>query len=866
MEKIQKKSEELWEIFTKLIPAAILISRAVDGIIIFHNEFFGVIFGLSNYNFIGFPTSNFYFSPQEYEFLLANFYEEAMRPNSKKKQTFDCEVYLKKIDGTPFWAKVSMSYIKFNGETAILSVLSPSLEDTLIQRSLQKKALIFEYLYDGVILTDTQGNIVDWNSAATRMFGYSKTEVLGKSPAILHKPEIASVLTKEIIERIKVNDKWIGEINFIRKDGSEGICETTVVPILDQQNQMVGSIGVNRDITQQKRAQEFALQQAEAALKESEERYHRLVKNSPEAIAVNYMEKIVYINAAGAKLFGANCPDEIIGQLLRKFIPSELIETEKQRLQQVQEQGMETHLQEEKLIKLNGEIIDVEIVRIPYTYDGKATTQIIIKDITNRKKTQAQLVYDALHDTLTGLPNRALFFNRLKLALCRSRKQPNYQFNVLFLDLDRFKVINDSLGHTIGDRLLIEISKRLQNCIKASDTLARLGGDEFTILLESPSDLQDATKLAGRIHQELVRPIYLEGHEIFTTASIGIVTNRRNFIGDIDENHPLICPLYNKPEDLLRDADIAMYRAKALGKARHEVFDLTMHREAISLLELENDLRRAIEIIKQNPVNSQFLLNYQPIICLNTGIITGFESLLRWAHPTRGLIYPGQFIPLAEETGLIVPLGMWILRSVCHQLTTWQQECSTKDDSGCYMYSSYQFPSDNFTVSVNLSSKHLSQPNLLEEVNTILEETNCQPSYLKLEITETLIMENVSLATQILNKLKNKNIKLLIDDFGTGYSSLSYLHQFPIDSIKIDRSFVSRLDSDTSGQTCKIVGAIIGLANNLGLEIIAEGIETRTQMQKLKKLQCNKGQGYLFSKPLEGEDATKLLRNFKFQV
>ena len=218
------------------------------------------------------------------------------------------------------------------------------------------------------------------------------------------------------------------------------------------------------------------------------------------------------------------------------------------------------------------------------------------------------------------------------------------------------------------------------------------------------------------------------------------------------------------------------------------------------------------------------------------------------------------------KTGLIVPLGMWILRSVCHQLTTWQQECSTKYDSGCCMYSSCQFPTDNFTVSVNLSSKHLSQPNLLEEINTILEETNCQPSYLELEITETLIMENVSLATQILNKLKNKNIKLLIDDFGTGYSSLSYLHQFPIDSIKIDRSFVSRLDSDTSGQTCKIVGAIIGLANNLGLEIIAEGIETRTQMQKLKKLQCNKGQGYLFSKPLEGEDATKLLRNFKFQV
>ena len=512
-----------------------------------------------------------------------------------------------------------------------------------------------------------------------------------------------------------------------------------------------------------------------------------------------------------------------------------------------------------KLIKLNEQAIDSSM-QIYYNDNNEVAKQVIVKKLKKHRQKQATLLYKAFHDGLTGLPNRSLFFNELKLVLHQSRKDLSYKYGVLFLDLDRFKVINDSLGHVIGDQVLVIISRRLQNYVKASDTVARLGGDEFTILLRSLPDADYATKVAMKINQELAQPIYIEGHEIFTTVSIGIVTNCKQFSDQLGENSFPICPIYNHPEDVLRAADIAMYRAKDLGKARYEVFDLTMHREVVSLLELENDLRRAVEMIKQNPVNSQFFLSYQPIICLTTNKITGFECLVRWAHPTKGLIQPGKLIPLAEETGLIIPLGMWILRTACHQLAVWQKRLTGRHVCSGLAYSDCNFIAHNFTMSVNISSKNISQPNFLEQVNEILAATSCQPHCLNLEITESLIMKNVGLATAVFEKLKNQNIRLSIDDFGTGYSSLSYLHQFPINTIKIDRSFVSQLDSDTSGQTLKIVSAVIALANNLDLEIIAEGIETKAQMNQLKQLKCPKGQGYFFSKPLTTSSVNELLQ------
>jgi diguanylate cyclase (GGDEF)-like protein/PAS domain S-box-containing protein len=448
-------------------------------------------------------------------------------------------------------------------------------------------------------------------------------------------------------------------------------------------------------------------------------------------------------------------------------------------------------------------------------------------DITERKQTEEQLLHNALHDSLTGLSNRALFMDRLKQAIERTKRLADYRFAILFLDLDRFKVVNDGLGHMTGDQLLIAIARRLELCLRLGDTVARLGGDEFTILLEGIRGIEDATQLAERIHHALLPPFDLNGQEVFTTVSIGIVLSN---------------PDYDCPEDLLRNADTAMYRAKALGRARHELFDTAMHTGVVTLLQLETDLRRAIA----SHIASEFQIWYQPIVSLATSKIAGFEALIRWQHPERGLIPPAEFIPLAEDTGLIVPLGQWILSEACHQLQVWQ----------------HQFPGyASLSVSVNLSTKQFSQPSLIEHVRHILQQAHLEHYQLnlnlKLEITESAIMVNAESATVMLEQLKALGVQLLIDDFGTGYSSLSYLQRLPIDTVKIDQSFVSHMGTDE--ESAEIVRAIVTLAHNLGMNVVAEGIETAEQLTQLKVLETEYGQGYFFARPLTPTEATALI-------
>ncbi|MEG3924849.1 EAL domain-containing protein [Microcoleus sp. T3_D1] len=433
---------------------------------------------------------------------------------------------------------------------------------------------------------------------------------------------------------------------------------------------------------------------------------------------------------------------------------------------------------------------------------------------------EQKLGHDAFHDALTELPNRAWFMNRLQQAIDLSYTREDYLYAVLFIDLDRFKVVNDSLGHLVGDELLKSVARQLQASLRPTDAVARFGGDEFVILLEDIKDIDEPNRVAERIQNQLRQPFNLNDYEVFTDISIGIIVSTMG---------------YDRPEDVLRDADIAMYYAKAQGRGRYEVFDPAMQTVAMTRLQLENDLRRAMAL-------QEFCLHYQPIVSLSTGQLSGFEALVRWHHPS-GIIYPpAEFIPVAEETGLINELGWWVLQEACHQISIWQQ----------------QFPhTPPLAINVNLSPVQLKQANLLNRIEEILQETGF-PSYsLKLEITESCILETVSREEKMLKQLKALGLMLCIDDFGTGYSSLSRLHEFPIDTLKIDRSFVSRIGADNSG--VEIIQTIVTLARSRGMDIVAEGIETPAQLQKLRELGCELGQGYLFSKPVDSFKATELL-------
>ncbi|HEV2054270.1 MAG TPA: EAL domain-containing protein [Methylomirabilota bacterium] len=452
-----------------------------------------------------------------------------------------------------------------------------------------------------------------------------------------------------------------------------------------------------------------------------------------------------------------------------------------------------------------------------------ATIEQQAEEITQFPKRLEQLTTQAFRDSLTGLPNRALFMDRLSHGLTRARRRHEH-LAVLFLDLDRFKVINDTLGHTVGDQLLVEVGNRLGGSLRPGDTVARLGGDEFGLLLEDVAHAETAEAVALRIEAELAKPLHFEGREIFITASIGIALSSARL---------------GMPEEILRDADLAMYHAKAKGKARHEIFDSSMSAPALDRMDLEMDLRSAIS-------RHEFRLHYQPILQFDTGRITEVEALIRWQHAKRGLLQPDSFIGLTEETGLIVPIGQWVLTEACRQARVWQLE----------------FPSTPpLVMSVNLSAKQFQNPNLVQEVTQALTESDLDAASLKLEITESVVMQDAPATLAKLKELKNLGIRLAIDNFGTGYSSLGYLKRFPVDTLKIDRSFVKGLSKD--GIDNAIVRAVVTVAKSLNMDVTAQGVETDQQRIELKALGCDRGQGFLFARPADAEHVTPLLSSSK---
>lgn len=624
-------------------------------------------------------------------------------------------------------------------------------------------------------------------------------------------PNVMSYGLKTYIgQAVKCKDTYIGSLcTLYQKDFITSDADKKVIGII------AAAIGVEeeRRVTQQ-------------ALKESEERYVLSSRGANDGLwDCNLLTNEVYFSPRWKSMLG--CEDNEISSSLTEWftrLHPEDVEQVKAAIAAHLEGITPQFENEHRMLHKEGEyrwmLCRGLAVR---NADGKAYRIAGSQaDITERKRIEFQLMHEVLHDALTGLPNRVLFMDRLGQAIKSAKRRQNYLFAVLFLDIDRFKVVNDSLGHLLGDQLLRAIAHRLEACIRPGDTIARLGGDEFIILVEDIKDVNDATKVAERIQQELALPFNLCDKEVFIAASIGITLSTTG---------------YDQPDDLLRDADMTMYRAKALGKARYEVFDQTMHIKAMARLQLETDLRQAIN-------QEEFRIHYQPIVSLNKGIVIGFEALVRWYHPLRGIISPAEFIPVAEETGLIVPISWWVLGEACRQMQAWQEQ-----------FSSISF----LTISVNLSSKQFSQPNLVERVKQILQETRLNARNLKLEITESVLLENVESAAAMLVQLQSLGIRLSMDDFGTGYSSLSYLYRLPIDTLKIDRSFIHNVDVDP--EKIQIIRTIIALAWNLGMDVVAEGVETKKHMYQLQALRCEFGQGYLFSKPLDSEKAQALIAN-----
>jgi diguanylate cyclase (GGDEF)-like protein/PAS domain S-box-containing protein len=702
-----------------------------------------------------------------------------------------------------------------------------SFVDDFAERKRSEEALReseerYRSLFDGVPIglyrTTPAGRLLDANDALVRVLGYPDGETLLDANVgdIYLDPE-DRLRWQRTVEKEEEDEEGSRirafESQVRRHDGRVIWVRFSLRTIRDEDRRVIRYEGAFEDITDRRLAQD--------ALQASEERFRALVQNASDMISILDPDgSVLYASPSHQRLLG-HPPEELVGGNFLDFVHYEDRPLVANALGCLVDLPHENLTIEYRCQHRNGTWLTIESTASNLLVHPSVLGLVLNShDITDRKRAEERLLHDALHDELTGLPNRALFMDRLWQAVERSRREPDRLMAVLFLDVDQFKIVNDSLGHLVGDELLIQIARALSSALRPMDTIARIGGDEFAILLERGHEVEDAASVAERIHERLAAPINLGGHEVFITASIGIA----------------ICtPDYEKPEDLLRDADTAMYRAKSSGRACHVVFHRGMHHFVMARLQLESDLRRAIE-------RGQIEVHYQPFVDLGTGTVTGVEALMRWVHPKRGLILPDDFLTVAEETGLILPLGRYVLTQACQRV----RHLQTK-------YPEHR----ELRVSVNLSNKQFFQSDLHEQIAEALAISGLEPEYLGLEITEGVIIRHAESATSRFLRLKALGVQLYLDDFGKGYSSLNYLHRYPMDILKIDRSFVSRIGEE--GGNISIVAAIVSLGHQLGMKVVAEGIQSLEHVAKLRGMGCEYGQGFFFSHPVDGDEVEELI-------
>ncbi|OPX91535.1 MAG: Cyclic di-GMP phosphodiesterase Gmr [Pelotomaculum sp. PtaB.Bin013] len=683
--------------------------------------------------------------------------------------------------------------------------------ETSLEQSEAFNRTLINHALDGIITINTDGVIQSFNPASERIFGYGCGDVLGQDINLL-MPEFyidynTCLTGGQFIEEYQCAGA-IREISGRRKDGSAVTIELTISEFYFDEQRLYTVI--LRDISERK--------QSEEALRESEERHRTLTENTYDLISeIDNSERYLYLSPNYQDVLGYE-PGELIGRKVIDLIYPEDCPAVKASFRRVFEhRAIEQVIY--RFIHKNGELRWFESTGKTYqTVTGESRVVFVSRDITERQRYEETIRHQAFHDALTGLPNRMLFKDRLTLEIAHAKRNKQ-MLAVLFLDLDRFKLVNDTLGHGLGDQLLKIIARRLVGYVREDDTVARLGGDEFTVLLPEILQAENAAKVARKILQAVREPVHIDVHELYISTSIGIAL----YPSDGED-----------AESLLKNADTAMYRAKENGKNNYQLYTPAMNAKAFERLAIENGLRRALD-------RNEFVVHYQPKVNINTGKIIGMEALVRWEIPERGLIPPGDFIPLAEDTGLIVPIGEWVLRTACAQNKAWQ-------DAG--------YPP--LRVAVNLSARQFQLQNLVEVVSRILKETRLEPCWLELEITESVAMQNAEYTVKMLYELKDMGIQLAIDDFGTGYSSLNYLKRFPISKLKIDKSFVREIGTDQDNEA--IASTVIVLGQSLKLGVVAEGVETEEQYDFLKQHQCDEMQGYLFGKPVPPEKFEEILR------